>query len=82
MDDCIIPHCFSKQVIVYQNGKIMGSVFNDIDRSGKELWKRLYKMSYVLLEKIRETGYRGVVGFDSIFSQQENVFFGTMKKSL
>lgn len=35
-----------------------------------------------LLEKIRETGYRGVVGFDSIFSQQENVFFGTMKKSL
>lgn len=75
MDDCIIPHCFSKQVIVHQNGKIMGSVFNDIDRAGKELWKRLYKMCYVLLEKIKETGYRGVVGFDSIFSQQENVFF-------
>lgn len=74
-NDSIIPHCFSKQVNMYQNGKIVGSIFNDIDCVGKELWNKHYKMSYILLDKIKEIGYRGIIGFDSILSLNEKIFF-------
>lgn len=74
-DDGIMPYCFSKQVIENKSGRIKGSVFHNMNSAEKELWDKHYNMSYLLLDIIKKQGYRGLIGFDSIINQQENIFF-------
>lgn len=74
-DNGIFPYCFSQQVIKPTSGNIMGSVFNSAIGVGKRIWSKHYSMSQPILRKIQKMGYRGVIGFDSLVSMKENVFF-------
>lgn len=67
-----IPYAFSRQLLL--NGKIMGSYFSHVYTRENELVRMHFNLSLPIARHIAESGYNGIVGFDSIVCEDGTLF--------
>lgn len=70
----IIPYSYSKQLFNEHRGKIVGSYFEQLD-DRSERYKKHYTLSVPILNEIQNSGYIGIVGFDSLVGMTDDTFF-------